>query len=229
MMILMSITLSSCGHFLYYETQVTSERSSWKASLSGKEDTETAADSCPYNTFNPSSKEKKYKKIYCTPEDEKKGKKEVIDYSHIACGLTTIQPTESKTLEIQRIFSGIERHRGFNLQIGHHLLILKSDDKILQQIKVEKETDIFWYEVAFVKIRKGVYWADLNNDGYVEFAVLPRDTGNSEYRAAYLYTLKDNSFHFYERGVYIWPIGEHVMLNCPKCSRFDFDACKKCL
>ena len=49
-------------------------------------------------------KKKKYKQIYCTPEDEKKGIKATIDFLHVACGRSKIQPVENRTLEIERVF-----------------------------------------------------------------------------------------------------------------------------
>ena len=96
-------------------------------------------------------------------------------------------------------------------------------------MQVEKEGyDPFWREVVFVKIRKDVYWQDLNNDGYPEFAILKTDTGNAIYRPVDIYTLKKGSFHFYGQGKYVWHTGQHVLLNCPKCWKFDLDECKKC-
>ena len=181
-----------------------------------------------YSEMNPPQRE--YKKIYCTSEDKKKGIKTTIDYLHVACGLSKIQPIDNKTLEIKRIVLGVERLRFSNLLLGHHLLILKSGNKILKKIQVENEGyDPFWREVRFVKIRKGVYWQDLNNDGYPEFAVLKTDTGNAAYRPVDVYTLKNESFHFYGEGTYVWTTGEHVMFNCPKCSRHDPNECKKCI
>ena len=170
-----------------------------------------------------------YNYIYCTPEDKKRGKKAIFGDINAPCGLSKIQPTDNRTLEIKRVFLGIERHSdGVEMPAGHHLLLLKEGDKILQEIKVETEYDPFWYEVVFVKIRKNVYWQDLNNDGHPEFAVLPRDTGNALYRPVNIYTLKDESFHFYGQGKYLWEAGEHVLLNCPKCWKYDLDECKKC-
>ena len=183
-----------------------------------------------YSEINPTPRKREYKKIYCTSEDEEKGIKTTIDYLHVACGLSKIQPINNRTLEIKTFFFGVEHFPdGSRLPIGHHLLILKSSDKVLQEMKVENEGyDPFWKEVVFVKIRKGVYWQDINNDGYPEFAVLKTDTGNAAYRTPEIYTLKNESFHFYGEGTYVWTTGEHVMFNCPKCTRHDPGECKKC-
>ena len=180
-----------------------------------------------YDESKESNDTSKYKRIYCTPEDKRRNKKTVIDYLHIVCGLAKIQPDKDKILEITHVIFGIDPEN--NARIGHHLLNLKSGNKILQKMKIEKETDPFWSEVVFVKIREGVYWKDLNSDGYVEFAILPKDTGKAVYRSAYIYTLKDNSFHFYGEGNYVWTTGEHVLLNCPNCWDYDLEAYKKCL
>ena len=96
-------------------------------------------------------------------------------------------------------------------------------------MKVEKEGyDPFWKEVVFVKIREGVYWQDLNNDGHLEFAVLPKDSGVALYRDVYIYTLKNKSFYFYGKGKYLWEAGGHVLLNCPNCWKHNLEECKKC-
>ena len=182
-----------------------------------------------YSEMNHPPRKEEYKKIYCTSKDEKKGVKTTIDYLHVACGLSKIQPIDNRTLEIKRIVSGIKKLTVGDMLLGHHLLILKSGSKILQEMKVENEGyDPFWKEVRFVKIRKGVYWQDLNNDGHPEFAVLKTDTGNAAYRPADIYTLKNESFHFYGNGRYVWTTGEHVMFNCPKCTRRNLEECKKC-
>lgn len=182
------------------------------------------------NRYSSSQEEEKYEQIYCTPEDEKKGIKTDIDYLNVACGLPKIQPVNNKTLEIKQFFLGVEYHSdGGRSPIGHHLLILKSGDETLQEVKVETEDDIFWKEVLFVKIREGVYWKDLNNDGYLEFAILKTDTGYSTHRTVDLYTLKNNSFHFYGHGIYVWTTGQHVLFNCPEeCNHHNPEACDKC-
>ena len=180
-----------------------------------------------YSEANPP--QRKYEEIYCTPEDKKKRIKTKIDFLNVPCGLSKIQPKEGRILEIKRIFLGVEEFDGGSILLGHHLLLLKASDKTLQKMQVEKEGyDPFWKEVLFVKIRKDVYWQDLNNDGYPEFAVLKTDTGNAIYRLVEIYTLKNRSFPFYGYGKYVWHTGEHVLLNCPKCWKFDLDECKKC-
>ena len=232
LLMMTTIVLLSCSHFLYHKnkTKTTSDKLSQKIFVDDNEKTQEATEQEDIYKIYAEAYRGVRKEIYCTPEDKQKGKKELVDHLHIACGLTKIQPTKDKTLEIQRIVLGIERHKGFKVQIGHHLLILKSGNKVLKKIQIEKEGyDPFWYEVAFVKIRKGVYWSDINNDSHLEFAVLRKDTGKAVYRTADLYTLKDNSFHLYGKGMYIWSMGGHVLLNCPDCWGADLEACKKCL
>ena len=180
-------------------------------------------------TQSPPSK-RVYEETYCTSEDKEKGLKTkvTIDALEIPCGRSNIQPKEDRTLEIKRIFLGAEKLPSGDLLLGHHLLILKSGDKVLQEMKVEKEDDPFWKEVVFVKIREGVYWQDIDGDGYLEFAILPTERGKAIYRPAYIYTLKDNLFHFYGKGKYIWFKGQHVLFNCPECWEYDLDKCDPC-
>ena len=184
-----------------------------------------------YSKTQSSSSKRIYEETYCTSEDKEKGLKTkvTIDALKIPCGRSQIQPKEDRTLEIKRIVSGVEEIAGEgDLLLGHHLLVLKSGDEILQEMKVEKEDDPFWKEVVFVKIREGVYWQDLDGDGYLEFAILSTEMGIAIYRPAYIYTLKDNLFHFYGEGRYIWYKGQHVLLNCPECWEDDLDKCDQC-
>ena len=217
--IFMTVVLMSCSHIMhivYDEDQIL-------------EDSDEEVYVEEYSEMNPPPRKKKYKEVYCTPEDEKKGIKATIDNLYVACGRSKIQPIKNRALEIKRIFLGVEKLPSGDLLLGHHLLLLKAGDKILQKMQVEKEGyDPFWREVVFVKIRKGVYWQDLNNDGYPEFAMLKTDTGNAIYRRVYIYTLKEDSFHFYGYGKYVWHTGQYVLLNCMKCWKFDLDECKKC-
>ena len=210
---LMSVCLTSCNHLTFH-------------GLSDSEDEEAYFEE--YETEH--SSEEKYEQIYCTPEDERKGIKTNIDNLYVACGRSQIEPNEVQTLEIKKTVTHIRQlPSGGRIPEGYYLVLLKSGDKVLQELRVGEEGDPFWREVVFVKIRKGVYWQDLNNDGYVEFAVLRTDTGNAIYRRVEIYTLKEDAFHFYGIGKYIWHAGQHVLLNCPKCWKFDLDECKKCL
>ena len=214
--IFIAVFLISCSHIAHF--------------VHDEDQTSEDSDENIYSEANPPPRKKNYKQIYCTPEDEKRGIKTTIDFLNVPCGLSKIKPIKNRSLELQRIVSGVESVHGANILLGHHLLLLKSGDKVLQKIQVEKEGyDPFWKEVLFVKIRKGIYWQDLNNDGYPEFSVLKTDTGYSSHRTVDIYTLKDNSFHFYGHGVYVWTTGEHVLLNCPRdCGHHNHDECKKC-
>ena len=217
----MTVVLMSCSHITYmvYDRDDMSESSEEKTYFE------------KYSKSHPSSKEKPYKEIYCTPEDKKKGLKPTkitIDALAIPCGRSKIQPLKNRILEIERIVLGIERSPRVDILLGHHLLLLKDGDKVLHKIQVEKEDDPFWKEVVFVKIRKGVYWQDLNNDGHPEFAILPTEMGKAIYRPAYIYSLKEDTFHFYGKGKYIWYKGQHVLLNCPECWEYDLDKCDQC-
>ena len=83
-----------------------------------------------YSEMNSPPRKEEYKKIYCTSEDKKKEIKTTIDYLHIACGLSKIQPIDNRILKIKRFFFGVEHYpNGGRVPIGHHILILKSDNK----------------------------------------------------------------------------------------------------
>ena len=172
---------------------------------------------------------KKLHDIYCTIKDKRDGKKADFDSLSMPCGREKIKPLRNRSLAIKRIYTDeMETFGGDMIPWGYHLIVLKDGKKTLQEIKVESEEDLFWYEVKFVKIREGVYWSDLDNDGYLEFAVVARDIGSAIYYTAKLYSLKENLFEFYGEGRYLVEAGEHVLLNCPKCRKHNLDECKKC-
>ena len=107
-LIMSFISCSHIAHIAYNEDYISSQDSDGE-----------------YSEANPAPRKREYKKIYCTSEDKKKGIKATIDYLHVACGLSRIQPIDNRTLEIKRIVLGVERLSFSNLLLGHHLLILK--------------------------------------------------------------------------------------------------------
>ena len=106
------------------------------------------------------------------------------------------------------------------------LFILRKGHKFDYTNLVKKWDDFFVY---FVKIRKDTYYYDLNGDGLYEIALLPMLSGGGAwYLDAYLYTVNKNSLISYGRGRFNWELGKHVHLGCPKCWKFNIEACNKC-
>ena len=141
----MTVTLMSCTHIdhvVYDEDQV--PKNSDKAVYFEE-----------YSAMDP--KEEKYEEIYCTPEDEKNGvkiTKITIDALRIPCGRSKIQPMENRTLEIERIFLGVEQSPRVDILLGHHLLLLKDGDKVLQKMQVEKKMIPFGKKSFLLKLEK---------------------------------------------------------------------------
>lgn len=107
-------------------------------------------------------------------------------------------------------------------------ILLKKKNKLLWE-KVYKEVDnIQWVYGNIVPIRKNKYYADLNEDGFPEVAILPWDLGMAVYRTAEIYTVYDDGLVKYGEGKFNFEFGPNVLLGCPKCWKFDMDACTKC-
>lgn len=85
------------------------------------------------------------------------------------------------------------------------------------------------FHMYFVKVRKGKYLADLNNDGKPEIAILPMLSGGGEWvLTAYLYTVTENGLEYFGEGKFFWENGEFVQLGCPQCGKFNLEQCKSC-
>ena len=138
--VFMTVFLISCSHIAYMVHE--------------KDQTSKDFDEEAYSEMNHSPRKTKYKQIYCTPKDQKEGVKATIDFLNVPCGLSEMRLIENRTLKIKRIFLGAERLPSTDILLGHHLLILKSGNKILQEIKVEKEDDPFWKKVLLLRLEK---------------------------------------------------------------------------
>lgn len=110
---------------------------------------------------------------------------------------------------------------------GYQELIRYKDKKIVQTIKLRRDEDAYWSEVPFVRIRKQKYLSDLDGDGFLEFAVFPFSSGSAIWGTVRIFSLKDK-IEYWGKGKYQFEGDTFVQLNCPKCSKFNPDACKSC-
>ena len=107
-------------------------------------------------------------------------------------------------------------------------LTLKNKQKIIWQEVYREFKDLKWVYASIVPIRRGNYFSDLNGDGLNEIAILPWDFGMAIYRVVEIYTIKKDRFVKYGQGKYHFERGPNVLLGCPKCWKFNLDACKQC-
>ena len=104
---------------------------------------------------------------------------------------------------------------------------------IKRQGQTQDVTDIIerWdeFHIYFVKIRENKYFADLNNDGHPEIALLPQLSGGGAIvLTAHLYTLTNNGLNPFGQGRFFWENGKHVLLGCPDCWKFNLEKCNTC-
>lgn len=69
--------------------------------------------------------------------------------------------------------------------------------------------------------------ADLDDDGYLEFAVFPFSPGSAIWGTARIFSLKEK-IEFWGEGRYQFEGDTFVQLGCMRCSKFNPEECKKC-
>lgn len=149
----------------------------------------------------------------------------------VSTGVEKLELGEGRKIEI---FPNVDPQCIIDSNDGKDVLCFPhSTMKMTVQEKAFDLTNLIskWDEcyVYFVKIRKDKYLADLNNDGKPEIAILPMLSGGGAwYLTAYLFTVTDQGLVKYGIGRFAWELGEHVLLGCPKCWKFDLKQCKNC-
>lgn len=131
----------------------------------------------------------------------------------VATAKTQISLGAHRRLEIQTDFSsgcydGDELDLGGNCAFTNHLNLFSngkpySYDNLLH----------FWKHtlVYFVRINKGTYVSDVDNDGLPEIVIYPMIAGNNPITTAYIYTVKGNDLIFYGTGRFNFELGPHVI------------------
>ncbi len=105
---------------------------------------------------------------------------------------------------------------------------LRRERKVIWERVNREFNDLIWVYGDIVPIRKGRYHADLNGDGLVEVAILPWDFGMAVFRTAGIFTVRQNGLTKIGEGKYHFEQGPNVLLDCPKCWKFDLASCKRC-
>lgn len=110
---------------------------------------------------------------------------------------------------------------------GYQELLRIKDKKIVEKIKLRRDDDAYWSEVPFVRIRKQKYLADLDGDGFLEFAIFPFSPGSAIWGTVRIFSLKEK-IEYWGEGRYQFEGDTYVQLGCMKCSKFNPNACKSC-
>lgn len=155
----------------------------------------------------------------------KNGKLEKYEVGDLPCARSLIKPNRSEKLKIHFVTTNKKSEDPY--EYGFQELLRFKDGKIVEKLKLRRDDDAYWAEVPFVRIRKQKYFADLDNDGFLEFAVYPFHPGSAIWGTVRIYSLKEK-ITFWGEGRYQFEGDTYVQLGCMKCSKFNPGACKTC-
>ena len=112
-------------------------------------------------------------------------------------------------------------------EYGYQELHRYKNGRIFEKLKLRRDDDAYWSEVPFVRIRKQKYLADLDGDGFLEFAIFPFHPGSAIWGTVRIFSLKEK-IEFWREGRYQFEGDTFVQLGCMRCSKFNPEECKKC-
>jgi hypothetical protein len=110
---------------------------------------------------------------------------------------------------------------------GYQVLMRYKNGKVVEEVKLRRNGEPHWSEVPFVRIRKQKYLADLDGDGFLEFAIFPFSSGSAIWGTVRIFSLK-NKIEYWGEGRYQFEGDTFVQLGCMSCSKFNPDECGKC-
>ncbi|MCK5074516.1 MAG: FG-GAP repeat protein [Bacteriovoracaceae bacterium] len=162
---------------------------------------------------------------YCTEKDRQKDKKTIYGNGGIVCAKDLLKHESGDLLRIEYKTINVESTDPY--ERGYQVLRRYSKNKKIDEIRLRREEDACWMETPFVRIRKEKYFSDLDGDGYDEFAIFPFSSGSAIFGTVRIFSLRDKIILWGE-GRYLVEGDGNVLLNCPRCSKFNLDICKKC-
>lgn len=136
----------------------------------------------------------------------------------------------------------LDHPNGIKLKIGYVVVNAESEDpyeqgypvlqklsggRVQQTIHLRGEDEPAWHKTPFVRIRKDAYFADIDGDGFDEFAIFPFSPGSNTYGTVTIYSLKGKIAPWGKGKIAIEDNG-HVLLGCPQCTKLNPKACKRC-
>ena len=143
----------------------------------------------------------------------------------IPCARDYLRIDEDEHMEIR--FRVTDENATDRYDYGYHELLRYRNGRVIETLGFRRASDLYWYEVHFVRIRRQEYLADLDGDGQLEFAVLPYDVAQALWRTARIYSLKDRIEPWGE-GSLPWALDTFVQLDCRMCSDLRPEECEKC-
>lgn len=170
---------------------------------------------------NEQKRPKYWLKTSCT-RGEKLTRYEIGD---LVCIRKKIVVSQREWLEVQYVVT--EAGSDDLYERGYHELRRFYDERVVERINLRRPEDAHSLDAPFVRIREKKYLADLDNDGYLEFAIFPFHPGSAIIMTARIYSLRERITRWGE-GRYQFEGDTYVKLNCNEYSKFNRIACKKC-
>ncbi|MGB0454214.1 MAG: hypothetical protein ACPGJV_10930 [Bacteriovoracaceae bacterium] len=182
---------------------------------------------CSIANNNPGSREtnvydfNKKLKVRCTVDSKFK----VYEIGDTPCWKIELEVNNNEKIIIH--FKVINENSEDLYERGYQELLRIKDGKVVERMKLRRDDDAYWSEVPFVRIRKQKYLADLDNDGFLEFAVFPFSSGSAIWGTVRIFSLK-SKIEFWGEGRYQFEGDSYVQLGCMSCSKFNPKECRKC-
>lgn len=143
----------------------------------------------------------------------------------LVCTRSVLKVNSDERLRIH--FKLVNRDSDDLYERGYQELLRYKNGQVVERIKLRKDEDAYWNATPFVRVRKQAYLADLDGDGYQEFAILPFSPGSAIWGTVRIFSLKKN-VEFWGEGRYQFEGDTFVQLNCMECSKFNPEACNSC-
>ena len=172
--------------------------------------------------INPNQKEIN---TFCTNDDFKQNRRSTFELGDIICPKYTLRHNSGHKLMIN--YNVTNKNSDDPYEKGFRELRIFKNNKIVKVIKLRKDDEPAWHDTPFVRIREKQYFADIDNDGFDEFAIFPYSPGSASFGTLTVCTFKNNISLWGKAKYHIEGDG-HALFNCPKCSKFDLNECKKC-
>ena len=143
----------------------------------------------------------------------------------IPCVRTFLLVSDDEHMEIR--FTVTDENATDPYDYGYRELLRCRDGRVIETLPPRQPDDSYWSAAPFVRIRSQQYLADLDDDGHLEFAVVPHNPGSAFMATARIYSLKDEIEPGGE-GVLLIENDSFVRLDCMDCSRFSPEECERC-
>lgn len=141
------------------------------------------------------------------------------------CTKDTIVISQDEIIKIH--FKVTNRNSDDIYAYGYQELTRYRNGEVVERMKLRRESDPYWSTVPFVRIRYLKYLEDLDDDGYLEFAVFPFSPGSAIWGTVRIFSLK-NKIEYWGKGRYQFESDTFTQLGCMECSKFNPGGCEKC-